>query len=421
MFDVAASLLVLTALLAALNQRVLRLPPTIGLMAMALALTLALVGLDAAGIAPGWSRREAEFVAGIDFSQLLMQGMLSLLLFASAMHVDAGALRAYRWQVAVLAFASTAGSTVLVGFAMAWAGGHLGLQIPLLHWLLFGALVSPTDPIAVLGMLKSARAPRNLEAVIAGESLFNDGVGVVLFTLLLGMASGDDRTPLADGALLLLRQAGGGLVFGWLLGAITLWVLRRLGNPVVEVLVTLAAVVGGYALASHLQASGPLAMVVAGLMVGRACADGTLPGTTRDHLGMFWGLADELLNAVLFVLVGLQFIAIRMPGGPGVAALACASAILVVLGARWVTVGLPVRVFSAAFRLPPGAPLVLTWGGLRGGISIALALSLPAVAHRDTLIALTYAIVAFAVLVQGLTFARLLRATGGETPPIPAR
>jgi CPA1 family monovalent cation:H+ antiporter len=411
MLDIAASLLVLTALLAYVNQRFLRLPTTIGVMATSLVLSLALVGLDAVGLAGGLHAREQALLQSIDFSELLMQGMLSLLLFAGALHVDVAALRAYRWQVGLLAFAGTALSTAVIGLVLFEVLGAIGLALPLLHCLLFGALISPTDPIAVIGILKSAGAPRNLEVVIAGESLFNDGVGVVIFSLLLGMLVDGGVPSIGNAALLLLREAGGGLLFGWLLGQGTLRLLRSIDHYQVEVLLTLAAVVGGYALANRLHVSGPLAMVVVGLIVGGAERTKGMSADSRHHLDLFWELLDEMLNAILFVLVGMQVIVIRFPVTPALAAAAGIAAVIVTLGVRWLTVGLPVGAFRRAFRLPSGAAGVLTWGGLRGGISIALALSIPAGPWRETIIALTYCVVAFSILVQGLTFARLVRAT----------
>jgi monovalent cation:H+ antiporter, CPA1 family len=410
LLDIAASLLVLTALLSYVNQRWLGLPTTIGVMATSLALSLALVALDAVGLAGSLHAREQGLIRSIDFSELLMQGMLSLLLFAGALHVDVKSLRDYRWQVGVLAFVGTAVSTALIGVALWAAIGFIGLPVPLLECLLFGALISPTDPIAVIGILKSAGAPRNLEVVIAGESLFNDGVGVVIFSLLLGMAV-DGGTPTASRAgMLLLQEAGGGLLYGWALGMATYWLLRSIDHYQVEVLLTLAAVVGGYALANHLHVSGPLAMVVAGLIVGSKGRSEAVSDATRVHLDLFWELLDDILNAVLFVLVGMEVITIHLPLRAGPALAACVAAIAITLAARWLTVGLPVALAPRAFRLPAGAAAVLTWGGLRGGISIALALSIPPGPWRETLIALTYGVVAFAILVQGLTFARLVRA-----------
>jgi CPA1 family monovalent cation:H+ antiporter len=411
LLDIAAALLVLTALLSYANQRWLKLPTTIGVMATSLALSLALVALDAVGLAGSLHAREQGLIQSIDFSKLLMQGMLSLLLFAGALHVDVKALRDYRWQVGVLAFVGTAISTVVIGVALWGVIGLIGLSMPLLECLLFGALISPTDPIAVIGILKSGGAPRNLEVVIAGESLFNDGVGVVIFSLLLEMAL-DGGTPSPGHAgILLLREAGGGLLYGWVLGHATRWLLRGVDDYKVEVLLMLAAVVGGYALANHLHVSGPLAMVVAGLVVGGNGHANVSTADTRHQVDLFWELLDDILNAVLFVLVGMEVIVIHFPLASGPALVAGIAAIAITLAARWLTVGLPVALAGPSSRLPVGAAWVLTWGGLRGGISIALALSIPASPWRETLIALTYCVVAFSILVQGLTFSRLVRAT----------
>ena len=406
MLDIIAICLVLTALLAYLNLRFVGLPTTIGVMVAALALSLVLVLLDTLGIAGGLRENEASFLRSIDFSNVLMQGMLSLLLFAGALHVDLSELRAYRWQIGLLAVLGTSLSTAVVGGLMWWLLPWLGLPLSLSWCLLFGALISPTDPIAVMGILKSAGAPKNLELVIAGESLFNDGVGVVIFSLLLGMLASGTVPSLGEAATLLLHEAGGGLLFGALLGYIGFRLLRSIDHYQVEVLLTLATVMGGYALANWLHVSGPLAMVVAGLVIGNHGRALAMSDTTRHHVDLFWELIDEILNAVLFVLIGLEVVLIRFDGG---IALAAVVAVLVTLGARALTVGLPVALGRSAFRLPPGAARVLTWGGLRGGISVALALSLPAGPQREILVALTYCVVVFSNLVQGLSIGTLVR------------
>ncbi|MEO8280216.1 MAG: sodium:proton antiporter [Ideonella sp.] len=406
MLDIAAVCLVVTALLAYLNHRFVGLPTTIGVMVAALGLSLLLVLLSAFGLVGGLRAYEESLLRSIDFSDLLMQGMLSLLLFAGAMHVDLSELRSYRWQIGLLAVVGTVLSTAVVGLAMWWVLPLIGLPLPLTYCLLFGALISPTDPIAVMGILKSANAPKNLELVIAGESLFNDGVGVVIFALLLGMLSSGEVPSFSQGAMLLLHEAGGGLLFGLLIGYVTFRLLRSIDHYQVEVLLTLAAVMGGYALASRLHVSGPLAMVVAGLLIGNHGRALAMSDNTRRHVDMFWELLDEILNAVLFVLIGMEVIIVKFVDG---IALAAAAAIVVTLLARALTVGLPVGLFSGAFKLPAGAGKVLTWGGLRGGISVALALSLPAGPQRETLLALTYCVVVFSILVQGLTIGKLVR------------
>lgn len=406
MLEVAATCLVLTALLAYVNHRFVGLPITIGVMMSALLLSLALIGLDAFGIDFGLREYEESLLRSIDFSVVLMQGMLSLLLFAGALHVDLSELRQYRWQIGGLAVVSTLLSTALVGFGVWLALPWVGLQLPLLYCLLFGALISPTDPIAVMGILKTAGAPKNLELVIAGESLFNDGVGVVIFSLLLGVLASGSIPSVQSGLLLLLREAGGGVVFGLVLGYATFMLIKSVDNYQVEVLLTLAAVTGGYALATHLHFSGPLAMVVTGLIIGNGGRALAMSDTTRRYVDLFWELIDEILNAVLFVLIGMEVLLVTLSLSTLTAA---AVAMLITLTARALTVGLPVRVLSAAFRLPKGSGYVLTWGGLRGGISVALALSLPAGLERDVVLALTYCIVVFSILGQGLTIGRVIR------------
>lgn len=416
MLDIAAVCLVVTAVLAYINHRFVGLPTTIGVMVTALVISLGLVGLDVIGIDYGLRQYEESLLRSIDFSDVLMQGMLSLLLFAGALHVDLSELRAYRWQVGALAIVSTLASTLVVGACLWLALPLVGLPMPLLYCLLFGALISPTDPIAVMGILKTAGAPKSVELVIAGESLFNDGVGVVIFALLLGVLT-QGTTPDAGHALeLLAHEAGGGLVFGLVLGYVTYRLLKSVDNYQVEVLLTLAAVMGGYALASRLHVSGPLAMVVAGLVIGNHGRAYAMSATTRHYVDLFWELIDEILNALLFVLIGMEVLLISFSAGVLVAA---AVAIAVTLFARLVTVGLPVRVMRGAFKLPAGAWKVLTWGGLRGGISVALALSLPAGPQRDIVLALTYCVVVFSTLGQGLTIGRVVRKALGSAAGAP--
>lgn len=408
MLDIAAVCLVLTALLAYLNHRFVGLPTTIGVMAISLVLSLVIVGLDLAGVSHALRSYEESLLRSIDFSEVLMQGMLSLLLFAGALHVDLSELKVLRWPVASLALMGTLMSTLMVGYGLWAALPWVGLELPLMYCLLFGALISPTDPIAVMGILKSAGAPKNLEHVIAGESLFNDGVGIGVFALLLGMLS-SGSAPTAGAALELLgREAGGGIAFGLVLGYITFRLLKSVDEYQVEVLLTLAAVTGGYALAIHLHISGPLAMVVTGLIVGNQGRAQGMSDTTRRYVDMFWELLDEILNAVLFVLIGMEVLLIQFSVPVLVAG---AVAIAVTLLARSLSVGLPVAALGGRFGLPTGSWRVLIWGGLRGGISVALALSLPVGQHRNTVLALTYCVVVFSILVQGLTIGRVVRAS----------
>ena len=406
MLNIAAICLVITALLSYVNHRFVGLPTTIGVMAVALVFSLVIVGLDALGVAHSVRLYEASFLHSIDFSDLLMHGMLSMLLFAGALHVDLSELKAFRWQVGALAVFGTLLSAFAVGFGMWFALPLTGLHMPLMYCLLFGAVISPTDPIAVMGILKSARAPKQLELVIANESLFNDGVAVVMFSLVLGMVvSGLEPTP-GQAFELLLREAGGGLLFGLALGFLTFRLLRSINSYEVEVLLTLAAVTGGYTLASYLEVSGPLAMVVAGLIIGNHGRALAMSENSRRYLDMFWELVDSILNAMLFVLIGMEVLSVVFSIKE---TLATGLAISVTLLARLLTVGLPVRLLRGVFKLPDGSWKVLTWSGLRGGVSVALALSLPAGPERDTIVALTYGVVVFSILAQGLSIGYVTR------------
>jgi len=328
------------------------------------------------------------------------------LLFAGALHIDLSELKAYRWQVLGLAFFSTLLSTFIVGLAAYVALPLLGIQLPLIYCLLFGALISPTDPIAVMGILKSAGIPKNLELVIAGESLFNDGVGVVIFSILMGMLMMGKVPSFDEGLGLLTREAGGGLLYGLILGYVTFRLLASIDNYQVEVMLTLAAVMGGYLLASKLHVSGPLAMVVAGLVVGNHGREFAMSHTTRQYVDMFWEMIDDILNAVLFVLIGMEVLVIAFSFNLILAALVM---VVMTLIARGLTVWLPVKIAPGYFNLPRGAGVVLTWGGLRGGISVALALSLPQGPARDVVLTLTYGIVVFSILMQGLTIGHVAR------------
>ena len=407
MFEIAVVCLVLTALLAYVNHRFVGLPTTIGVMVVALLLSLGLIALDKLGFS-ALHDYEQSLLQSIDFSELLMQGMLSVLLFAGALHIDLSQLRDYRWQVGTLAVVGTALSTVIVGVLTWWLLPLVGLSLPLAYCLVFGALISPTDPIAVIGILKSAGAPQNVNLVVSGESLFNDGVGVVLFSLLLTVATRGEVPGFCEGTMLLLHEAGGGLLLGAVLGGIMFAMLRSIDNYQVEVLLTLAGVLGGYALAGRLHVSGPLAMVVAGLIVGNQGRAYAMSDATRHHVDLFWELLDEIFNAVLFVLLGLEIVMVAFNGQ---ILLASIGVIAIALLARLMAVGLPVALMRNAFKLPAGAWKVLTWGGLRGGISVALVLSLPHGPQRELLLALTYAVVVFSILGQGLTIKELVTRT----------
>ena len=403
-FEVAAILITLTAGLAYLNARVLRLPSAIGMMATALlgsVLILVLDGLQVTEVAP----RVSALLDQVNLSYALLHGMLGILLFAGALHVDLGDLRELRLPIAVLAIGGTALSTATVGFASYFVLGTLGLDVPLVHCLLFGALISPTDPIAVLGILKAAKAPKSLEVTITGESLFNDGVGVVFFLAILGVVAGGEVSA-ASLARLFVQEAIGGAVFGIVVGYVGFRLLRSIDQYSVEILITLAMVLGGYAAAEALHVSAPIAAVAAGLLTGNQGRALAMSDTTRDHLDTFWELIDEILNAVLFLLIGLEVVHLQLSFELLVAA---AIMIPVVLVARLFSVAAPLAAMPTFRRRARGTVALLTWGGLRGGISVALALSLPNGPERNIILVITYCIVVFSILVQGTTLGRLAR------------
>ena len=402
--NTAAILITLAALFSYLNARFLKIPTTIGIMLISLLMSLGLLGLHALGL--GQLEQQAErMVRGIDFYETLMDGMLSFLLFAGALHVNLDDLSKQKWIILLLATVGVLTSTFLVGM-LAWLiFNGLGIHMPVIYCLVFGALISPTDPIAVLGVLKSVGVTKTLETKIAGESLFNDGIGVVVFLVMVGIATGSDQPEAKHISLLLLQEAGGGAVFGLLAGGLTFYLLRSIDSYQVEVLLTLALVMGGYAVASALHLSGPIAMVVAGLVIGNHGRLLAMSDTTREHLDSFWELVDEVFNAVLFVLIGLEILLLSYRGEYLLATIAIIPAVLL---ARFVSVGLPITVMRRYRRFSPRVIEILTWGGLRGGISVALALSLPSGPEREVILFATYAVVVFSILVQVLTIGPLV-------------
>jgi len=351
----------------------------------------------------------------IDFNQTLMHGMLSFLLFAGALHVNLSDLAEQKWLIAILATLGVIASTAIVGVLLWFFLLFIGINLPFLYCLVFGSLISPTDPIAVLSptdpiavlaILRSAHAPKTLKTQITGESLFNDGVGVVVFLLISGFAFGGIDITVGSVIIFFLEEALGGAVFGFVAGGITFAMLRRVDNYQVEILLTLALVTGGYSLAEALHVSAPIAVVVAGLMIGNHGRSLAMSEITREHLDTFWELIDEILNAVLFVLIGLEILLITFDIQLLVAG---GFSIVIVLMARLVSVSIPVFFITKFRELSPGVTRILTWGGLRGGISVALALSLPASPEREIILAITYCVVVFSILVQGLTIGKLIK------------
>lgn len=410
-FDTASLLLSIAAVFAYLNYKFIKLPTTIGIMLIALVFSLILVLLSHFGI--GFGEQYAEqILKDIDFNETLMHGMLSFLLFAGALHINLDALLEKKWVIGILATIGVVTTTFIVGFASYYIFGWLGIDIPLIYCLLFGSLIAPTDPVAVMGILKTAGATKSLETKIAGESLFNDGVAVVVFLVLLGIATSGHDADAGEIALLFAEEALGGAVFGFVIGWITYRMLKSVDNYQVEVLLSLALVAGGYALASRIHVSGPIAIVIAGLFIGNHGRHMAMSETTREHLDAFWELLDEILNAVLFVLIGLEVIVLSFTGNYIIAGLILA---LVVLLARFISVGIPINLMRLRKDFHPHVVKILTWGGLRGGISVALALSLPAGQERDVIVAITYIIVVLSIVIQGLTIRKLIEFASGKT------
>ncbi len=409
LFEIAALLIGLSALFGFLNHRYVGLPHTIGLVIIALAASGAVLVADVALPAIGITRAVSEGLKQIDFATTLMNGMLSLLLFAGAVHVDLDQLAQRKWAITLMATLGVVLSTFLIGAAMWLILRFTGSQISFMWALVFGALISPTDPVAVLGLLKTVKVPRLLEAKIAGESLFNDGVGVVVFTIMLALASGGgghgEGLDAFDVAKLFIGEAVGGAVLGIVAGYITYAGMRRIDEANIEVMITLALVFVTYAIALRLHVSGPIAMVVAGLFIGNHGARFAMSENTRAHVFQFWELTDEVLNSILFLLIGLEVLIV---GAELLHLPVALAAIPVALAARFISVAIPIKFLSLRGRFEEGAIRILTWGGLRGGISVALALSLPDGPARSVILAATYAVVVFSIVVQGLTMKRLV-------------
>ena len=404
LFHILAILISLAAVFSFINYRYLRLPTAIGLMLIALLASLGLVLLGP--YADGVKDYAARLLHTVEFDETLLHGMLSFLLFAGAIHINLADLARQRWVIATLATASVLGATFIIGYLAHWSFGLLGLDFPLIYCLLFGALISPTDPIAVLGILKSAGATKSLETKITGESLFNDGVAVVVFLVLLGIASGGHEVSAGSIVWLFLQEAVGGVVYGLAIGALAYWMLKQVDEYSVEVLITLALTTGGYALAEILHLSAPIAIVVAGLLIGNHGRSFAMSDRTREHLDTFWELIDEILNAVLFVLIGMEVLLLAYREEYLYAGML---AIPIALLARLVSVGIPIGLMRRYRSFSPFVVTVLTWGGLRGGISVAMALSLPAGEVRDALVTVTYVVVTFSIVVQGLSIGPLVR------------
>ena len=404
LFEIIAILLTLAALFSYINCRTIKLPTTIGVMLIALLFSLGLIFLGK--FIPETRQWATELLTKVDFDETLLHGMLSFLLFAGALHVNINDLTNQYRVITGLATFGVLASTFIVG-TLTWIllNHMLGMDVSALYCYLFGALISPTDPIAVLGIMKTSGASQSLKTKIAGESLFNDGIGVVLFLVLLGIVNGGHKIDLGHIALLFIQEAVGGVLFGFVAGYLVYYMLKQIDNYQVEVLITLALVSGGYALAETLHFSAPIAIVVAGLLIGNHGRQFAMSDMTREHLDKFWELIDEVLNAVLFVLIGLEVMVISFSYSIFVAGV---MAIFIVLAARFISVSVPILMLKRFRTFSPNVIKILTWGGLRGGISVALALSLPTGEQRQLILAITYCVVVFSILVQGLTIGKVV-------------
>jgi CPA1 family monovalent cation:H+ antiporter len=428
LFEIAALLLVLSAILSWLNRAYIKLPHTIGLLVMALLASFAIIAMEALFPVLQVYETLSGAIGQIDFNETLMKGMLGFLLFAGALHVDIGKLRDAKWAIGSMATFGVVLSTFIVGTGFFFIAKMLGINLPFIWALVFGSLISPTDPVAVLSILKSVKMPKSLEAKIAGESLFNDGVGVVVFTIIVAIAAGTTgdhawtQTIMLAGPAeaaggghggvtvmsvieLFIVDAIGGAILGLAAGWIACRMMASIDEHAIEVLISLAIVAGTYALAQRINIlghhlSGPIAVVVAGLMIGNRGANFSMSEHTKTHLFGFWEMIDEILNSVLFLLIGLEILVLGLvPEYAGAGLIA----IPLVLLARLSAVYVPMKVIGTFKNFTKGAIPVLTWGGVRGGISVALALSLPENEYKPLILTATYCVVVFSIIVQGLT------------------
>ncbi|MFC4165118.1 cation:proton antiporter [Epilithonimonas zeae] len=397
-------LIVLASLFAYINYRVLKLPSTIGIMVIAIIVSVTLVA-SGDNFLPKTTSHLTALVHSFDFTEVLMGAMLNFLLFAGGIHINIKDLKEQFGPVVIFSTVGVIISTFAVGFGVYYLLPLVGVQMPLIYCIVFGALISPTDPVAVLSILKQAKVSKSLETKVAGESLFNDGMAVVVFTVVLQIAIGKEIDLNVENiGLLLLREAGGGLLLGVLLGYSASRAMRVVDDYIISVLITLSVVMGGYLIAHEMHISAPLAMVAAGLFMGNFSESFKMKSETQDYLIKFWELIDEIMNAVLFLFIGFELLLIKDLNEYLVAGGIC---ILIVLLARWVAIFVPTKFMAFKYRFSPQTVKVLVWGGIRGGVSIALALSIPINEYSQIIISITYCVVVFSIIVQGLTIAKV--------------
>lgn len=406
--DLAAVLLVLAATLAYLNVRFFRLPATIAMLVAGLLGAMALLAFDAVVPSLHIGSGAARLIQDVDFSRLLMRGMLGFLLFAGALTVDGGELRRSLDTVLSLATAGVLLSTAIIGLGSYLLFPIAGVRVPLLNCFVFGALISPTDPVAVVALMDELHVPKSMQIYFTGESLLNDGVGVVIFTIFLALATAPSSgLTLTEVAALFGREVIGGSLLGLAGGYLVYFAAKQIDEPNIEVQLSVALVMALVVLSWHLHVSGPLACVIAGIFIGNQGRQYAMRDATKEALDRIWSFADHIMNTALFLLLGLQAALFDVQSWRHAAMIA--SIVILVVGARLVSVAIPVTVLRAAREFPQGMVRMLTWGGLRGGISVALALSLPPIAGRAAILNVTYMIVIFTIVVQGLTIGRLMR------------
>ncbi len=414
LFDLAAIFLSLSALIGWLNLRFFRLPPGVAMLLVGLVSTLALAGLDRVAPGLGIGRAVGQLVQQVDFSAAVLRFMLAYLLFAGAMHVDFEALKRRGWTAATLATVGVVISAAIIGGGFWLVARWIGVPLTFAWALVFGVLISPTDPVGVLTALKRTSLVADIRALIEGEALFNDGVGVVLFGAAFALAAGQGAVaplPLVGQVIL---QAGGGAALGFVAGLVAIMAMRTIDDYGVEIGITLALATGVYALAQAFGVSGPIAVVVAGLMLGRHTAHEAMSEQTRRYTRAFWTIIDENLNGVLYLLVGLEVFALRFD--PTFDILAAAAIPLILLG-RWASMAGPAALLSVVDEsIKPGLVAVLTWAGVRGGLSVAMALSMPPSRERSIILAATYVVVVFSVIFQSLTLERVIVRLGYGRP-----
>ncbi len=397
-------LIVLASLFAYINHRILKLPSAIGIMVIAIIVSVTLVA-SGENFLPKTTSHLTDLVHKFDFTEVLMGAMLNFLLFAGGIHINIKDLKEQFGPVVIFSTVGVIISTFAVGFGAYYLLPLVGIQMPLIYCIVFGALISPTDPVAVLSILKQANVSKSLETKVAGESLFNDGMAVVVFTVVLQLAIGTDIDLNVENiGLLLFREAGGGLLLGVLLGLSASRAMRVVDDYIISVLITLSVVMGGYLIAHEMHISAPLAMVAAGLFMGNFSESFQMKSETQDYLIKFWELIDEIMNAVLFLFIGFELLLIKDLNEYLIAGGIC---ILIVLLARWVAIFIPTKFMAFKYRFSPQTVKVLVWGGIRGGVSIALALSIPQNEYSQIIISITYCVVVFSIVVQGLTIGKV--------------